>query len=38
MFGGYTPQERKIIYDIICEKLEEKDYNKQNYYDYEYIV
>lgn len=38
MFGGYTPQERKIIYDIICEKLEEKDYNKQNYYNYEYIV
>ena len=25
MFGGFTPQERKIIYDIICFKLEIKD-------------
>ncbi len=36
IFGGYTPQERKIIYDIICYKLEEKDKNKEKYYHYDY--
>lgn len=25
MFGGFTPQERKIIFDMVCDILEEKD-------------
>lgn len=25
MFGGFTPQERRIIFDIVCNLLEEKD-------------
>lgn len=25
MFGGFTPQERRIIFDMVCDFLEEKD-------------